>query len=87
MSPPWSEHDVLSEISQAIITIRGLPSHCPLAKPHHHLLLVSLRTSLSWNAGPGYEKLLLPSSLQSPAPCSAACSSGRGGKPGVGWGL
>ena len=65
MSGPESEHSVLSQISQAIITIRGSSLHCPLAKPQHVAGVASLSIflsaplSLSWNVGPGAEKLFV----------------------------
>ena len=63
MSGPESEDSVLSQISQAIITIRGSSLHCPLAKPQHVAgvasLSIFLSAPLSWNVGPGAEKLFV----------------------------
>lgn len=95
----WTaEHSVctLFKISQAIITIRGSSLHCPLAKPHHVATVapLSLFSSphlslfLSWNVGPGAEKLFVTklsaavpscSHHHQPAPCRA--------RPGERWGL
>ena len=88
MSGPESEHSVLSQISQAIITIRGSSLHCPLAKPQHVAgvasLSIFLSAPLSWNVGPGAEKLFVTKlraqgcSHQSPVPAAEWCEMSLG---------
>ena len=67
MSGPESEDSVLSQISQAIITIRGSSLHCPLAKPQHVAGVASLSLFSSPHLSPGMlgpvlRNYLLPSS-------------------------